>query len=91
MTMLKFYKELSKHGVVMSMKASNEYQIVQIQFEKSAICRRYVYTYDMACDPIRWEDALLDHLSEFLFIYEQECIKRRRAMSLRDHLWKEKK
>lgn len=88
--MLKFYKALSEHGVFMSMMTDNEYQIVRIQFEKSAIYRSYVYTYDMACDPVRWEGMLLEHLGEFMFMYEQECIKRNRAMLLRDHLWKEK-
>ncbi len=89
--MLKLYKKLSEYGVVMSMMADNDVQLVHIQFEKRATHRCHVYTYDMACDPVRWEGMLLEHLGEFMFIYEQECIKRNRAMLLRDHLWKEKK
>ena len=77
--MLKFYKALSEHGVVMSMMADNDMQLVHIQFEKRAIHRCYIYTYDMACDPVRWESMLLAHLDEFMFVYEQECIKRRKA------------
>lgn len=81
--MLKLYNKLDEYGVVMSMAADNEYQMVHIQFEKGATRRCCVYTYETACDPIRWQDMLLSHLSEFMFIYEQECIKRKRADRLK--------
>ena len=71
--MLRLYEKLSEYGVVMSIRAYNEFQNVVIKFDKDAINRRYVYTYDMACDPVRWQDMLIGHLSEFMFIYEQEC------------------
>ena len=80
--MIELYKKLSEYDVIMSMKADNEYQIVQIQFEKGATRRCFVYTYDTACDAIRWERILLGYLGEFMFIYEQDCIKMKRAMAL---------
>jgi hypothetical protein len=80
--MIELYRKLSEYDVIMSMKADNEYQIVHIQFEKGATHRCFVYTYDTACDPIRWERILLGHLGEFMFIYEQECIKMNRARDL---------
>lgn len=88
--MLRLYNKLSDYGVVMSMMADNDVQLVHIRFEKAGIRRWYGYTYETVCDPVRWEGMLLQHLGEFMFIYEQKCIKRRRAMGLRDHLWKEK-
>lgn len=52
--MLKLYNKLSEYGVTMSMTADNDYQMVHIQFDKGATRRCYVYTYETACDPIRW-------------------------------------
>lgn len=88
--MIELYKKLSEYDVVMSMRTNNEIQIVQIQFEKGATRRVFVYTYATACSPSHWERILIGHLGEFMFVYEQECIKMNRAMDLRDHLKKEK-
>ena len=88
--MVELYKALGEYGVVMSMTADNELQLVHIQFEKGLTRRVCVYTYDAVCDPIRWQDMLIDHLNEFMFVYEQECIKYNRAMKLIG-IWKKEK
>ena len=76
--MIRLYNKLSEYGVTMSMMADNEYKMVHIQFEKGAARRCCVYTYEMACDPIRWQDMLISHLGEFIFIYEQGCMRERK-------------
>ena len=87
--MIRLYEKLSEYGVVMDMKADNDLQLVYIQFEKGLTHVYHVYTYDMACDAIRWQDMLIGHLGEFMFIYEQECIKHNRAMKIRG-IWDKK-
>ncbi len=83
--MIELYKKLGEYGVDMTFRAINEYQIVQVTFEKAAIHRHFVYPYEVASNIDQFERMLISTLHDFMFMYEEECVKRNRAMKLKSY------